>query len=130
MDVAPWIWEVTIGATIVFFIFDIWHMRRMYFSVSAVRNIVMPVSETTSATIRAIENGGNATGKLKVRSYEVMVARLTRGRSLTSNPSNPWVGERANDLAHPVRPVVETDHGIASLTACTGRSPLRRRPSA
>ena len=28
MDVAPWIWEVTIGATIVFFIFDIWHMRR------------------------------------------------------------------------------------------------------
>jgi tellurite resistance protein TerC len=28
VDVAPWIWEVTIGATIVFFIFDIWHMRR------------------------------------------------------------------------------------------------------
>ncbi|MBF4770378.1 TerC family protein [Nocardioides agariphilus] len=28
MDVAPWIWEVTIGATIVFFIFDVWHMRR------------------------------------------------------------------------------------------------------
>jgi tellurite resistance protein TerC len=28
VDVAPWIWEVTIGATIVFFIFDVWHMRR------------------------------------------------------------------------------------------------------
>ncbi len=28
MDVSPWIWEVTIGATIVFFIFDVWHMRR------------------------------------------------------------------------------------------------------
>ena len=28
MDVAPWIWEVTIGATIVFFLFDVWHMRR------------------------------------------------------------------------------------------------------
>ena len=28
MDVAPWIWQVTIGATIVFFIFDVWHMRR------------------------------------------------------------------------------------------------------
>ncbi len=28
MDVAPWIWEVTIGATVVFFIFDVWHMRR------------------------------------------------------------------------------------------------------
>ena len=28
MDVAPWVWQVTIGATIVFFIFDVWHMRR------------------------------------------------------------------------------------------------------
>jgi tellurite resistance protein TerC len=28
VDVAPWIWEVTIGATIVFLIFDVWHMRR------------------------------------------------------------------------------------------------------
>jgi tellurite resistance protein TerC len=28
VDVAPWIWEVTIGATIVFFILDVWHMRR------------------------------------------------------------------------------------------------------
>jgi tellurite resistance protein TerC len=28
VDVSPWIWEVTIGATIVFFIFDVWHMRR------------------------------------------------------------------------------------------------------
>ena len=28
MDVAPWIWQVTIGATIVFFLFDVWHMRR------------------------------------------------------------------------------------------------------
>ena len=28
VDVAPWIWQVTIGATIVFFIFDVWHMRR------------------------------------------------------------------------------------------------------
>jgi tellurite resistance protein TerC len=28
VDVAPWIWEVTIGATIVFFLFDVWHMRR------------------------------------------------------------------------------------------------------
>ncbi len=28
MDVAPWIWQVTLGATIVFFIFDVWHMRR------------------------------------------------------------------------------------------------------
>jgi tellurite resistance protein TerC len=28
VDVAPWIWQVTIGATIAFFIFDVWHMRR------------------------------------------------------------------------------------------------------
>jgi tellurite resistance protein TerC len=28
VDVAPWIWEVTIGVTIVFFLFDVWHMRR------------------------------------------------------------------------------------------------------
>ncbi|MEO6511438.1 MAG: TerC family protein [Nocardioides sp.] len=28
MDVSPWIWEVTIGLTVVFFIFDVWHMRR------------------------------------------------------------------------------------------------------
>ena len=28
MDVAPWIWQVTIGATVVFFVFDVWHMRR------------------------------------------------------------------------------------------------------
>ena len=28
MDVAPWVWQVTIGATVVFFIFDVWHMRR------------------------------------------------------------------------------------------------------
>jgi tellurite resistance protein TerC len=28
VDVAPWIWQVTIGATIVFFIFDVWHMRK------------------------------------------------------------------------------------------------------
>jgi tellurite resistance protein TerC len=28
VDVAPWIWQVTIGATIVFFLFDVWHMRR------------------------------------------------------------------------------------------------------
>jgi tellurite resistance protein TerC len=28
VDVAPWVWQVTIGATIVFFIFDVWHMRR------------------------------------------------------------------------------------------------------
>jgi tellurite resistance protein TerC len=28
VDVAPWIWQVTIGATIVFFVFDVWHMRR------------------------------------------------------------------------------------------------------
>ena len=28
MDVAPWIWQVTIGATVVFFMFDVWHMRR------------------------------------------------------------------------------------------------------
>ena len=28
MDVAPWIWQVTLGATILFFLFDVWHMRR------------------------------------------------------------------------------------------------------
>jgi tellurite resistance protein TerC len=28
VDVAPWIWQVTLGATIVFFLFDVWHMRR------------------------------------------------------------------------------------------------------
>src|SRR5687768_8266410 len=28
VDVAPWIWQVTIGATVVFFVFDVWHMRR------------------------------------------------------------------------------------------------------
>ncbi len=28
MDVSPWIWEVTIGLTVVFFIFDVWYMRR------------------------------------------------------------------------------------------------------
>jgi tellurite resistance protein TerC len=28
VDVAPWVWQVTIGATVVFFIFDVWHMRR------------------------------------------------------------------------------------------------------
>jgi tellurite resistance protein TerC len=28
VDVSPWIWEVTIGLTVVFFIFDVWHMRR------------------------------------------------------------------------------------------------------
>ncbi len=28
MDVSPWIWEVTLGLTVVFFIFDVWHMRR------------------------------------------------------------------------------------------------------
>jgi tellurite resistance protein TerC len=28
VDVAPWVWQVTIGATIAFFIFDVWHMRR------------------------------------------------------------------------------------------------------
>jgi tellurite resistance protein TerC len=28
VDVAPWIWQITLGATIVFFLFDVWHMRR------------------------------------------------------------------------------------------------------
>jgi tellurite resistance protein TerC len=28
VDVHPWIWELTIGATVAFFLFDIWHMRR------------------------------------------------------------------------------------------------------
>ena len=28
MDVSPWIWEVTLGLTVAFFIFDVWHMRR------------------------------------------------------------------------------------------------------
>ena len=28
MDVSPWIWEATIGLTVVFFFFDVWHMRR------------------------------------------------------------------------------------------------------
>jgi len=28
VDVSPWIWEVTLGLTVVFFIFDVWHMRR------------------------------------------------------------------------------------------------------
>jgi len=37
-----------------------------YFSVSAVRNIVPPATETTSATILAMDWGGKATGKVKV----------------------------------------------------------------
>jgi tellurite resistance protein TerC len=28
VDVAPWIWQATIGATVVFFAWDVWHMRR------------------------------------------------------------------------------------------------------
>jgi tellurite resistance protein TerC len=28
VDVSPWIWEVTLGLTVVFFIFDVWYMRR------------------------------------------------------------------------------------------------------
>jgi tellurite resistance protein TerC len=28
VDVAPWIWYLTIGLTVLFFIWDIWHMRR------------------------------------------------------------------------------------------------------
>jgi tellurite resistance protein TerC len=28
VDVSPWIWELTLGLTVAFFAFDVWHMRR------------------------------------------------------------------------------------------------------
>ncbi len=60
-----------------------------YFSVSAVRNIVLPRSDNTCATICDSTIGPKAMGNRKVSSYCVIVTRSTLGRAPVSKPSKP-----------------------------------------
>ena len=62
-----------------------------YFSVSAVRNMVRPWSDSTWATISDSTIGPNAIGKGKVSSYWVIVTRSTGGLVPVSKPSNPSI---------------------------------------
>src|SRR6059058_1860558 len=50
-----------------------------YFSVSAVRNMLLPALDTTSATMFFIDCGGKATGTSNVRSYDVIVTTYKDG---------------------------------------------------
>ena len=88
----------------------------------------MPALDTTSPTMFAIDCGGNATGRSNVRSYDGHRRPLTSlGRWLDVESVEVRLGQRADDLPHAVRAVVEADH--ASRRRASARPACRRARS-